>query len=76
MRAGRRHTARRTVALLALAAVVAVAGALLVFGGEFAPSAATLPPVYLTIVSHNEEPLNGRPDYTADPTTISRTATC
>ncbi|MBI3872341.1 MAG: hypothetical protein HY304_04605, partial [candidate division Zixibacteria bacterium] len=27
---------------------------------------ASLPPVYLTIVSHNEEPLNGRPDYTAN----------
>ena len=26
-----------------------------------------MPPVYLTIVSHNEEPLGGRPDYTADP---------
>ncbi|MEW5702748.1 MAG: hypothetical protein AB1792_11035 [Candidatus Zixiibacteriota bacterium] len=25
-----------------------------------------LPPVFLTIVSHNEEPLGGRPDYTAD----------
>lgn len=28
--------------------------------------AAGVPPVYLTVVSHNEEPIAGRPDYTAD----------
>jgi len=30
------------------------------------PSEASLPAVHLTVVSHNEEPAGGRPDYTAD----------
>ncbi|MBI3872688.1 MAG: hypothetical protein HY304_06400 [candidate division Zixibacteria bacterium] len=29
-------------------------------------AASLLPPVYITVVSHNEEPGTGRPDYTAD----------
>src|SRR3990172_4447592 len=50
------------VALLALAGLLAVA----LLGRGPSPTLASLPPVYLTIVSHNEEPLGGRPDYTAD----------
>jgi len=52
------------VALAALAVLAAVA--LLLGGGSRPLRAAPLPPVYLTIVSHNEEPGAGRPDYTAD----------
>src|SRR3990170_8327065 len=60
----RRH---RTISLVALASVFAAAGALFVLsGGPESRASAALPPVYLTIVSHNEEPLGGRPDYTAD----------
>ena len=48
---------------VAAAVGVALAGRA---GGEAAPTAAPLPPVYLTIVSHNEEGGAGRPVYTAD----------
>src|SRR3990170_5765608 len=58
---------RRAAVLVALGGVLAVAGAILLAGGPPSPGAsASLPPLHLTIVSHNEEPLGGRPDYTAD----------
>ncbi len=54
--------------VLTLTALVAAIVLVLVLLGGRSPrgSAAPLPPVYITIVSHNEEPLGGRPDYTAD----------
>src|SRR3990170_3012352 len=61
------RTGRGKWAAAALAALMAAAGFLLLSGdGPPEGSAAPLPPVYVTIVSHNEEPLGGRPDYTAD----------
>ena len=66
----RRPSGLRAVGLaaLALAGVAAVTGTLLSFsnGGSRPLRAAPLPPVYLTIITHNEEPLDGRVDYTAD----------
>jgi hypothetical protein len=53
----------RTVGVVGLVA----AGVFLLFGSRPASRAATpLPPVYVTIISHNEEPAGGRPDYTAN----------
>jgi hypothetical protein len=52
----------------ALAGLATVAGTPLSFsdGGSHPLRAAPLPPVYVTVFTHNEEPLAGRPDYTVD----------
>jgi len=65
---GRRGSLRQGIVALALTGALAVLVVLpgLNAGRGNPTAAAALPPVYLTIVSHNEEPLSGRPDYTAD----------
>jgi len=54
-----------SLCLSVVAESAALSEPLYVAGGP-GPTPTTLPPVYLTIVSHNEEPSQGRPDYTAD----------